>query len=230
LLSGLLICGHCGFRMVGNTINGRRYYVCSGYTEHGKAVCNRHRISEQPLMDAILRKLQTEFLNPENLERLRAEMRRQRQEAPRIAQEEARRVRRRLADLDQRIERGTARLTVVGDEIVADLAAKVREFRAERDGLAGQLAAVEGKQEVDPAEDEIDRSLENLWRLREALAEADCDGLRAVLEECIEKVELRWKHEGTSKKVLSRFTGGVISLREAGPACGHLLGPDPRST
>jgi DNA invertase Pin-like site-specific DNA recombinase len=223
LLSGLLICGHCGFRMMGHTIKGGRYYVCSGWKVHGRSFCGRHCTSEKPLVDAIVRKLQTEFLNPENLERLRAELRRQRQEVPRIAQEEARRVRRRLTELNQRIERGTARLTLVGDEIVADLAAKVRELKTERDQLAAQLTALDNAPTVAPREEQIDRDLANLWRLREALADADQDALRTVLDECIEKVELRWRHEGTKKKVLSRFKGGVISLRQAGCDGAHLL-------
>jgi DNA invertase Pin-like site-specific DNA recombinase len=214
LLSGLLVCGHCGHHMAGVTPQGQpRGYLCGNYQGSGKLACNRNFIPEAPLLSAILAKLQGEFLNPEHLEALRAEIHRQQRDEPELTDAQVRAVRTRLAELEAIIARGTARLAVVGDDLVADLAAHIRSSKAERDTLAARLEALENPSGVSPAEEEIDRALASLWKLREAIGDGSQDDLRTVLEECIAKIDLHWRHRRTARQTWSHFQRGMIVLK-----------------
>jgi site-specific DNA recombinase len=60
LLSGLVICGHCGAKMVGQyrkKPSGREYfnYMCSGY--HKKGVCFRHYVNRDDLEQGVIQEV-----------------------------------------------------------------------------------------------------------------------------------------------------------------------------
>jgi DNA invertase Pin-like site-specific DNA recombinase len=78
VLTRLLVCGHCGSFLLGATDRkGRRFYSCGGYIRYGKGHCNLHTMQEAPLVRLLLRKLQEVFLDPNNLQKLRDEVRSQ---------------------------------------------------------------------------------------------------------------------------------------------------------
>jgi site-specific DNA recombinase len=197
-LSGLVICGHCGYRMSGQSqalaTADRKYrrYRCNGYTSKGKSVCHPHSIHEGRLLRCVVRKIQEEFLNPDNLEKLRAEIRRQAGEVGSASRAAAPRLRSEIAALDRKIDKGSEQLLKVPDDLMADAAAKLREWKEKRGKLQGQLEALENPPDVEVLEEKVAAAEAQLWRLRDALGDADAADLRAVLHEVVSKIELRW--------------------------------------
>jgi recombinase-like zinc beta ribbon protein len=69
LLTSLLVCKHCGFKVQGYThCNGGHhrdgspvasfYYVCGGYRSKGKSVCKRYRLRRDPFENLILERVE----------------------------------------------------------------------------------------------------------------------------------------------------------------------------
>src|SRR5262249_21323002 len=110
-LSRLLICGHCGSYLIGQSEyhrNGRRIYMCGGYLAHGKTYCSRNHIPERVALNALVRQLQRSFLDPGNLQRLRAEM--AALEAEQRSDDNLRRLKDRAATLARHINQGNENL------------------------------------------------------------------------------------------------------------------------
>ncbi len=151
LLSGLLTCGHCGAHLMGysNVNHSRRdahvfrKYKCSGYAHYGKSYCHHHAVNEKPLLDVLIRKLQEEVLNPDNLQAERDEIERQEREAAEEKPAETARLSSRIAALDQNIAKGNRNMALADPDALPGIAAAVREWRAERDRLDKTLKASE---------------------------------------------------------------------------------------
>src|SRR5262249_34385736 len=77
VLNGLWVCGHCGYRMIGYTSNGQRFYRCGQYHTYGSHACGSNSVMESKMLACIIRKVQEVVLNPENLHKVREEMSRQ---------------------------------------------------------------------------------------------------------------------------------------------------------
>src|SRR5262249_4973033 len=58
-LTGLLVCGHCGHRLIGHTFAGRRYYQCGYYGHVGRHGCLGYCVRESALVDCIIGKLES---------------------------------------------------------------------------------------------------------------------------------------------------------------------------
>jgi DNA invertase Pin-like site-specific DNA recombinase len=215
LLAGLLVCGRCGWRMTGHRNAGRRYYRCTRYTHEGKHACGGHYIPENKVFRAVVRKLQVEVFNPENLKRLREETRRQEQEAARERPRRYDDLAARLADLDREIEAGGMRLLKIPEDLVADVAAQLRRMKDERARVAAELDRLDGK--AGPAVDlaEIVEGVEKkLWNLREALESGDPVEVRAVLREFVSRIELHFRPVQKAKIKRSQFQKGLIVLEQ----------------
>jgi hypothetical protein len=69
-LSGLGHCGHCGWRLYGESHRHRRYYCCSrSKTQPG--ACPYNTVREDQLVTALVRKVEEVYLAPERLQGLR---------------------------------------------------------------------------------------------------------------------------------------------------------------
>jgi site-specific DNA recombinase len=218
LLNRLMFCGHCGHHMVGITKAGKRLYRCGGYNLLGKKVCNHNTIPEAPILGCIAAALERDFLNPDNLRRLREEIRRQDDEARRVAPERARQLGELLRAADRKVKRAADRLLDEEDpELLPELRAGLKERQAERERLRKELAGVESPPDRAAAEAEIDRAEAYVWRLREALTSGDPTVVRAALQEIVSRVELFWAHEevGKGKRTVTRatFAKGVVGVR-----------------
>lgn len=68
LLTGLVRCVHCGYRMIGQPItgNGHRYltYTCSGYLRMGRAVCRSVHIHTEALENELVRSIREHLSSP----------------------------------------------------------------------------------------------------------------------------------------------------------------------
>jgi site-specific DNA recombinase len=223
LLSGLLVCGHCGSRLIGRRFtrrpeSRRRVYQCNGYARWGKDYCGCNWVEESEVLDAIVERLQQDYLNPDNLARLRAEIKQQAEEGRRSAPATERRLRKQIADLGAKIKKGAENLALAETRDMADISRAVQAWRDERDRLAAELA--DGAEApAASALAEVGRAEAELWRLRQGLEDDDPATVRAVLRECVEKVELWWDHRTKGALTKAVFSRGLIHLNTDDALC-----------
>jgi hypothetical protein len=220
LLVGLMTCGHCGCPMFGATNYKfsrpeKRYrrYVCGGYHQYGREFCHKHAIDESKLLDCLIRKLQEDFLSPANLETLRAEIRRQDQEADGRDQSEVARLKAQIADLEAKIRQGGERMALVELDLLAGVAEAVRGWKDQRDKLVARLEALQNSAPAVDWEEQVRLAETTLWRLREKLRNADPSEVRAALRELVVKVELWWECQPRKERQKCVFSRGLIHVR-----------------
>jgi DNA invertase Pin-like site-specific DNA recombinase len=213
VLTRMMVCGHCGSFMVGFTHKGSRVYSCGGYKMYGKNFCNANIVTEDAIVRIFLRELQKLFLDPANLQKLRDEIKR-RQEAMR-SQDNLGQLQKQAAVLDKKIQAGAERLLEVPREVVAEAAAALAGFKAERDRVAKEIEAAQKATPMADLEKQIADAEAVLWSIQDALTAEDYPLLRQLLREAFEKVELFWTHEvrGKSRRNMSRLERGVIYMR-----------------
>src|SRR5262249_28432033 len=223
-LTGLLICGHCGWRMIGVTWGGRRYYQCGRYHQEGKRGCQCNVIMESKVLDCVIRKLQQAILNPATLEKFRAEVRRQVEEAaaggsPR----QAARLKRQIGQLTHKIDQGMERMALIDHDLLTEFGATVRGWKEERDRLQGEpgrLTRPVERVDLDKVLKEVEALL---FRLHECYGEANVVDLRAVLRELVTRIELFFDHKHM-KKTRAIFRKGIIHVRpQKDPELSSLL-------
>jgi DNA invertase Pin-like site-specific DNA recombinase len=216
LLSKLMVCSHCGHFMVGISGAKERRYRCGGYQLHGGRFCHNNVIRERPVLGALVNKLQEDFLNPDNLERLRREIRRQATAGRPQAEREAQRLRRQVVELGRKIDKGNENLALLSPDRIAGVEAKIRAWEQERDRLAREAEALEQGPDTGALERGIDAAEALLWKLREALTSAEPAAVRAVLRELVSRIELEWEprpKKSNPAKTTYVFRRGLIYLR-----------------
>jgi site-specific DNA recombinase len=229
LLSGLLVCGHCEYSHKGcrRWIEGewRKVYSCLGYAHYGRSLCNRNQIREDLLLEAIARKLREEFLDPQRLATLRAEVRRQAlatrpEDTAQVGQLQAQRD-----ELARKIKLATARLLEEEDtELVPGHREHLQGLHAQKKGIQAQLdlLALSPRQSASEAEAKIDQAMARLNQLFEVFKEGHPARVRAVLGELLARIELYFDHEGHGGRTFSRFAKALIYLHEDF-GCSHLV-------
>jgi site-specific DNA recombinase len=213
LLTGLLICGHCGWRMMGTTIDGKRYFKCCRYHHAGKHACGCNMVMEHKVLTCILRKLQEAILNPDNLAKLRAEIRRQAEAGEKGKPARRDGLRRQLAELQGKVSEGMERMALIDRDLLTEYAAKVRGWKEERDRLAAELERMERPTGTARLEEVLKIAEAHLYRLREAIVDADPRIVRQLLGELVSRVELHFDHVQRPKSVRSVFRRGLIYVR-----------------
>jgi DNA invertase Pin-like site-specific DNA recombinase len=183
LLTGLLVCGNCGARMVGNTQHGAAYYRCSLYLNSGNRGCGCNQIEERKLLRCILGKLQDTILNPKNLATLRQEVRQKVKAFEQDRPGQAAELSKRLESLDSQIAQAVDRLRLVPEDLFVDYSAMIRGLKEERYRTEEELAKLETARPEMELEPTIKAVEKNLTRLREALVEADPVLVRAFLRQ-----------------------------------------------
>lgn len=75
LLTGLMKCANCGYRMIGQSTNGNGHqyltYTCSGYFRIGKAVCRSVHVSSESIERAVLASIRGHLSSPDWKEEIR---------------------------------------------------------------------------------------------------------------------------------------------------------------
>jgi DNA invertase Pin-like site-specific DNA recombinase len=214
VLSGVLFCGKCGHKMSGDLGNGVHQYTCYGYRQHGKGYCDSNRLRQQIVLDAILTAVEREYFNPQTMERLATECRRQLK--AKGTKPEAIKLRKELAEVEAKLAKAQRRLVEVDADLIDDVQQQTRKLKARRASLAGILKAA-GKAPVKQG-DEIDAkaaaALAWFGRLKEAARRADPMLLRKFIREAFEKVEI-WteKERWTDRRFKRKLKRGRIHLR-----------------
>jgi site-specific DNA recombinase len=214
--SGRLECGCCGGTMYG--MKAAHGYVCG--TWHDGEGCSRNGISEAMLMDAVASLLARELDRPATLARLRKRL-----EAGRTACGEVQRAalekgRKRVADLEGQVDAGERRLLSVAADLLPSAEKQLRRLLAELGTARADLAELEKQSAAQVAEEQdTEELLARLSQLPALLRGADGGQRVRVVQAAVEKIVLRFTTKTGPKglHVMSRWTGGTLTLRGGGP-------------
>ncbi len=159
LLSGLITCGNCDHRFIGQTVNkGKRrndgsrvqtrYYQCGGYTAKGTAVCTKAPIPKEAIEEAVVARIRSEvqqFFGAGGHKLLRKVLR-QALKLPKTHDQENRNCEREIAKIEADIDRLLDNLSATTKEFIERKVATLKEKRDaivdRRDQIQSLQAAV----------------------------------------------------------------------------------------
>ncbi|NQU26440.1 MAG: recombinase family protein [Candidatus Nealsonbacteria bacterium] len=205
ILSGIVLCGHCGQRMHGVHTKERKagenrkeqwWHQCSRGSDglSRRRPCDVYpRIRADLLETAVLDVIRTELLTADAEARIRdAVVRATRQDKTSISREQ-----RKLDALRKKIARGTENLALASEEDFAGIAKLLSKWREEEAKLA---LGISRRSETVEAVPEAMRVLANMTLIRENLDLADKQTLRMALAQTIDHIAV-FKHSRTSGEV-----------------------------
>ena len=136
LLSGLLYCGKCGFKMIGCAAKSSQffYYACHNYCKRGKDVCDAALVNKNRLEDFVIDRIKTNILTEENLTEL---VKLTNEEISQVKDEYEERqavIDGQLGDLKERLHKLYNALET-GKLEIEDLAPRIKELKAQIDEL-----------------------------------------------------------------------------------------------
>lgn len=215
VLSKVLVCGHCGSALVGTMQQKKRVYICGAYVRMGNGACNRNRVQEDYIVERLVPAIQAYCR--ERLTEVRACIAKEIRATANVGREDLARLRREIADLSTKIERGGSNLLVLDATADADLFAQLRktlnEWTTERKRKVAELDGLERGTVIRDLE-QIGREAEEvLWNLCESLDNTDRDDIRAVIRESVSKVVLHFTHGKRGNWVTSQLARGEITFR-----------------
>lgn len=214
LLTGLLVCGTCGWRLIGSTHCGKRFYKCGRYHQEGRHACFHNSVMESKVVNVVVSKLQEVILNPENLARLRAEVLRQEENEARLVPVRTRELERQLATVERKIDQGMERMAMIDADLLTDYAAKVRAWKQERQRLVVELGEVRRPAARRADLEALVKTVEaQLCRLREVVQQGDPGLVRTLLRDMVAKVELHFDQVPKQGKTSSVFNKGLIFVK-----------------
>jgi hypothetical protein len=213
VLSGLLICGETGQKLVGRRASvgtGVQYYTINYPSPDNSGTCRSHSIRKDWIEPLIVSRLMA-ILDLSDLEkRIKdAVARRLSQQSRTTSDVEA--MRHRLASLDKKIAKGTERLLLLDDDNLSDAKELLNQWRRERSEVANAIAISQPAETMTQAQ-EVAKVMSELAKLRETFQQADPAKLRAALAVAIKCIKLYWKPGGPRKWFFDR---GVITLGES---------------
>lgn len=225
ILSGLLKCGDCGGALGGM----RGKYVCRRYHSSGSEACYHNSIHEAPLVRCISQKIQDRYTSEAALARLRKALEKA-QDGSRPRPKDLARLRKQTETLDRKISNAEEAVFEAPASVRTGLYRKLEEFTSERDRLKADLSSQTGQEARRSGRDgsEIDRAIDALRSLGEALSKARPEDSRELLASIVTKIELFFDHEKTEGgRTRNEFSHGKIYVR---PNAGESRGVDPKST
>lgn len=231
LLSGLLRCGNCGAVMHGETqrsaYRGKEYsyayYTCSGSVRVPLS-CSRFSIRENKLVRLLVRKLEEDYLAPEKLEGLEAEIRGRLTAKRDRSPGDADRLRERIAALDKDIIHGRQQaLRAKDSETFVQYDQQIQEWLEQKGRLERELEAAK-KRRATPEEDIVQavrEAVERLKTLRERLAkltkekwERVAPALREVFRQMVVGIDVYFQVTKKCRvRQKYRLSRGLIRLR-----------------
>ncbi len=216
VLTGMLVCGGCGGRMMGRAFNSRtepHQYVCANYARNTiRSGCHPHTIPERRLLSAVARKLAEAYFNEENLNAIRDEVKRRQQTPPNADRERA--LAKRVADLDAEIAAGVRKLIRIPDELMDEFQAELTELKGQRNRVADELETL--RLAAVPADDldaRVDAIMARANQFQQALASNPAQA-RTVLRQMVDRVELHFERVPHGTQTRNLFTRGAIYLSE----------------
>jgi len=220
LLAGLLVCSHCGEKMVSawggkSAPKEEKFYACSSYNSRGKHACNRNLFRESTAIDFLVPKIQDTVLSPTNFVRLTEAIRKEIHQRQQSAPDNARELRSRLAKAEAELKEASRELKRVPTDLYDLAVADVREIKAKRDAAANALATVEARQDATSSDVDrlAERALLGLHELRDRLTDVDDRVARNALQAIVAGIDLEFEHVQHRKIVRSHFKQGIVRFR-----------------
>ncbi len=214
VLGGLLRCGDCGGTLGGQQRFGTSAYMCRSYLQGGTAACWSNAIEEAPLVQYIVDYVRSEYCSPEARERLVAEIRRQQGEPANRTGEQTR-LRRKVEELNAKIDRGAGRVLDAPAELVPTLYRKLEELKSERDRLTAELEALASRptRSRQDQDREIEEAMRALDAIEETVAQGSPEAVRELLSGIVSRIVLHYEHGTRGSLRTSRFLYGEGWLR-----------------
>ncbi|MEX2138583.1 MAG: recombinase family protein [Pirellulales bacterium] len=223
LLTGLCHCGHCAATMHGwrKTWKNRKVgdvvhksYVCNSYARFGKrGGCGHHAVYEQPMVEALVRKLREAVFAGGNWEKLLEQFVQRENAQAKAAPEIADRHKERIAELDRQIDQAADRVLRAPEDLVDMLTDKLIAMRDERRRLAAELEADNRKTAPKATRSDPEAHARRLWSLHLQFDKADPKTLRELLRRMVSRIDLWFERQQSGKKEFTRCVRGVVSLR-----------------
>jgi hypothetical protein len=228
LLSGLLYCGQCGAKMTGCPARASRYfyYVCSASRKSGKTVCSAKPVSKKMIEAFVIDRVRENILTNKNLAEL-----------VRLTNAEIGSSKERYGDklktIDKRLEALKIRLGKLYDALetgrldLADLAPRIKQLKAEVDGLAGTRSDTAQKmEEAGPAPLDEKTIMAYAKDLKQILGKGTIIEQKSFLQPFIKRIEVH-KDKMVIDYMIPIGTGGgdpptreVLPLVQSGsPRC-----------
>lgn len=212
LLTGRVVCAHCGHRMYGKP-DPKRKYQCSGYSMRGRSVCGNFSVSEELLVDIVCESLQERLLSPENLDRLKKELRKASRESR--GPETTSMLQKQIEGLERKLKAAKKRLVEVDPDMIGVVQDHIRELQDQASALKAQLKLAETpeKRLIADHESRVKTALASVDRLRDVVRGGDRRLAREFLSEAVECVEVRFHSEKHGSRWFSHLEGGAIRLK-----------------
>ena len=193
----------------------------------GASACYNNTIEEGPLVRCIVRKIQEQYTSETALNRLRKALEAE-QGRTRPRPRDLARLRREIEVLDRKIDNAEDTVLEAPPEIRSGLYRKLQEFTAERDRLKTELGSLTARETRPDKRDgsEVDRAIDALRTLGEALTAAGPEETRELLASFVSRIELYYDHQETEGgRKTSSFSHGLVYVRpDAGE--GRAAQPD----
>ncbi len=217
VLSGVLRCGKCGHKMIGDLSNGKHHYTCYGYRQHGKTYCDRNTLRQNEIVAGVLDGLQERYYNPETLAQLASSMRRQLKELKREPEPQA--LRRELDAIEAKLAKAKQRLVEVDADLLDDVQEQIRGLRRQRVAAEARLAscASNSRTKGDDIDRRVEAALEWFGRFREAATKADPHLLRQFFRGSISRVDIFTDKRPWGKRSKYRLERGIVWMRNQEP-------------
>jgi hypothetical protein len=235
VLSGLLVCGDCGHRMVGNTSThrrpgGRSYtyrrYLCYANMRFGPGTCRRNQATQEVVLQEVAALLRENFADPGRLRDLKATLEDEAALQGKARDGERAALAARVADLDAALAEGARRLVRIDDDLLPDYQAELRRLRAERDRLAADLAALDEAADAGARRAAlVGEALGDLADLEGTIAEATPAEVRDLLAGVVTKITLHFEHGEQLSRGRRRTRFASLEVDFHPEVADYLLGP-----
>ena len=209
-LSGLLICSHCGRPMHGTKVKsgGQHATVYRCGTNMDSGGCAPRIVRENVIIEELIVALEEKFLDPENLELLRAELRDEEEQQADHGQEVVEDLQKNFTRLDGQIKKARKNLLLLDPEDIPDAKAQIRQWEKDLADLQDELERATSRS----PSDRLENLAGNVRKLIECVRAADPALVRSLIREAIERVDLRFDTVPKTKVTRYPFAGGEVHL------------------
>lgn len=210
VLSGLVRCSECGERMHGRHTRGHNYIICGSHARKGLDHCDAYTVREDVVVGYIIDAIEREFLNPELIQRIREELRRQIRDGQQLADEAE--LKKQLARLEKELDVARHNMVLADPGLLPEYETIFRELRSRQTLLKAEIKTAQGRSERQ-ADETVDKAVALLSTLRTTCEKADPVRLREFLRQAVEKVVLRVGKTLVARRHRFHLLGGDVYIR-----------------
>ncbi|MCF2600741.1 recombinase zinc beta ribbon domain-containing protein [Anaerovibrio lipolyticus] len=191
LLSGLIICEHCGQAMTGDTSKNKygkeyRYYRCPKKTRLGTNVCPNKSISADKLEDLVISQIQELFLDEDTLDQLMDKVEISYKKMVENTDAELAELKKKLAAIDRKIDKF---YDFVCDGGNVDDRARER-YRAMKEEYSNYSKQIEKKEAVRPASISRATIRKYIERYRKEMATGKAPNIAGTIAAFVDKIKV----------------------------------------